>query len=53
MIKIKKIFNKLKFIKIYIFKDNKFYFYNLKSKEIINKNNRDFLNILNKQENKD
>jgi hypothetical protein len=47
------VFNKFKLIKIYIFKSNKFYFYNLKSKKIINKDNRDFLNILNKQENKD
>ena len=48
MTKIKKIFNKFKLIKIYIFKDNKFYFYNLKNKEIINKDNQDFLCILNK-----
>ena len=39
MIKIKKIFNKFRFIKIYIFKDNKSYFYNLKNKKIINKDN--------------
>ena len=48
MTKIKKIFNRLKLIEIYIFKNNKFYFYSLKNKKIINKDNRDFLSILNK-----
>jgi hypothetical protein len=46
-------FNKLKLTEIYIFKNNKSYFYNLESKGMISEDNRDFLSTLDKQKDKD